>query len=294
MTLRNPERLLIPENKIIVVLDTAPVRELAYAEETPPWVETFSQMAKEGYSFSLADGALTELLAQRHRNALSATDCQKILERLERFISPELPVMLGKIDLSGMLQINEEPWDARECSDLSEYAFELLRECTNPDNYQSSPEWALQEEREDWISLFTGWQKILDEINEEDPSNPIDANLLTSGILEQMGSHQDEWSDLTPPMSTRNHLKNRYMWRQFVRKQKRKDAYDPTSSKKRNDGIDADLYLYLILPAFVVTTDSGFFGGLADIESFQKGWFFKAQDLANEWLRGTRPAPTWP
>ncbi|WP_122572979.1 hypothetical protein [Pseudomonas viridiflava] len=294
MTEKNPDRLLVPDNKVIVVLDTAPVRELAYAEETPPWVETFAQMAREGYSFSLADGALSELLAQRHRNALSATDCLKILERLERFLSPELPVMLGKRDLSGMLQINEDPWDAQECLELSQYALELLKQCAHPADKQQSPEWVLQEERDDWVGLFAGWQKILDEINAEDPSEPIDVNLLTSGMLDQMARHQDEWSSLVPAMSVRNHLKNRYMWRQFVRKQKRKNGYDPTSSKKRNDGIDADLYLYLILPALIVTTDGGFFRGLADIESFQKGWFFEAQVLANEWSRGARPAPTWP
>lgn len=294
MTAQNPDRLLVPENKVIVVLDTAPARELAYAKETPPWVETFAQMAKDGYSFSLADGALTELLAQRHRNALSATDCLKILERLECFLNPELPVMLGKRDLSGMLQINEEPWDMRECLELSKYALKLLKQCADPSDQQQSPEWALQEERDDWVGLFAGWQQILDDINAEDPSEPIDVNLLTSGMLDQMARHQDEWTSLVPSMSVRNHLKNRYMWRQFVRKQKHKNAYDPTSSKKRNDGIDADLYLYLILPALIVTTDSGFFGGLADIESFQKGWFFQAQELANEWLRGMRPAPTWP
>lgn len=294
MTAQNPERQLVPENKVIVVLDTAPVRELAYAEETPPWVGTFAQMAKEGYSFSLADGALTELLAQRNRNALSATDCRKILERLKCFLSPELPVMLGKRDLSGMLQINEEPWDARECLDLSKYALKLLKQCADPADQQLSPEWALQEERDDWVGLFDGWQQILDDVTAEDPSEPIDVTLLTSGMLDQMGRRQDEWSSLVPPMSVRNHLKNRYMWRQFVRKQKHKNAYDPTSSKKRNDGIDADLYLYLILPALIITTDSAFFGGLADIESFQKEWFFQAQELANEWLRGTRPAPTWP
>ena len=53
------------------------MRGLAYVTETPPWVDTFARMAQQNYSFSLADGALSELLAQRQRNALSPADCQK-------------------------------------------------------------------------------------------------------------------------------------------------------------------------------------------------------------------------
>ena len=57
-------RKLIPDELTIVVLDTCTVRGLAYAEATPGWVSTFAAMTENGYSFSLADGALTELLAQ--------------------------------------------------------------------------------------------------------------------------------------------------------------------------------------------------------------------------------------
>jgi hypothetical protein len=76
--------------------------------------------------------------------------------------------------------------------------------------------------------------------------------------------------------------------------QKEKEPYDPESPKKRNDGIDADLYRYLLLPALIVTQDKAFFGGLSDIQSFQKGWFYTPQLLADEWLNGNQRAPTWP
>lgn len=295
MTEQKLERLLVPDDQIIVVLDTAPVRDLAYATETPHWVDTFARMAEQGYSFSIADGALAELLAQRQRNALSAADCQSIVDRLKRFLNLKLPVLLGKKDLSGMLQINDEPWDANECRDLSLHGWKLLTRCANPDDQQASPAWALEEERDDWKGLFAGWQKIVDAINAEDPTDPIDVSTLTSGVLEGMERSQDKWNSLVPPMSVRMHLQNRYYWRQFVRTQKKKDAYNPDSSKKRNDGIDADLYRYLLLPALVVTRDNGFFSKkLSDIESFQKGWFYSAQQLADEWIRGIGPAPTWP
>lgn len=294
MSKTKPERLLVPDHQIIVVLDTAPVRDLAYEAKPPQWVSTFARMADQGYSFSLADGALAELLAQRQRNALSAVDCQRILECLKTFLNSQLPVLLGKKDLSGMLQVNEEPWDANECRNLSLLGWKLLTRCANPDDQQASPEWALEEERDDWKGLFAGWQEILDTLNAEDPTHPIDVSILTSEILEAMERWQDEQNSLLPPMSVRMHLQNRYHWRQFVRMQQKKGGYNPDSPKKRNDGIDADLYRYLLLPALVVTRDNGFLTKLSDIQSFQKGWLYTAQQLAEDWLRGMHPAPTWP
>ena len=294
MAAETNRRLLVPEDKIIVVLDTAPVRELAYVEEVPSWVDTFAKMKEDGYSFSLADATQAELLAQRWRNALSATDLENILVGLERFISPQLPVLLGKKDISGMLQINQEGWEPYECAQLSKRAFEWLKDSVHSTAQFASPEWALQEERDDWVGLFTGLQNIFDAIKDEDPHLPIDVNSLTAGMLAFMEIDQDAQSLLIPPLSVRNHLKNRYMWRQFVRKQKSSKAYDPNSPKKRNDGIDADLYRYLPLPALIVTDDNAFFGGLSDIDSFQRKWFFRAKQLADEWLLGNKPNPAWP
>ncbi len=72
------------------------------------------------------------------------------------------------------------------------------------------------------------------------------------------------------------------------------NPYDPTSLKKLNDGIDFDLYRYLMLPAFVVADDSGFFTKITDIPSFQVKWFCKPQALADAWSRGESPVPHWP
>lgn len=290
------ERLLVPDSEIIVVLDTAPARELAYDDAPPSWVTTFAQMAQDGYSFSLADGAIAELLAQRHRDALSAAQCLRIVERLTPVLNPKLPVLLGKRDLGGMLHFSKTPLDEREAFDLSQLGWEKFKRCTDPANNQESPEWALQEERDEWIGFFAGWQEVLDEINAEatsEPLEPLDLQLLTIPMLDLMAQAQDQRAYSTPPLSTRNHLKNRYFWRQFVRKQKSKGAYDPTSPKKRNDGIDADLFGYLTLPAFVVTRDKGFFEGLADIQSFQKAWLYRPEALASAWLNGSKPIPSW-
>lgn len=89
-------------------------------------------------------------------------------------------------------------------------------------------------------------------------------------------------------------LQVRFFWRQYVRSKKEIEPYDPTSRKKRNDGIDFGVFQYLMLPALVVATDKGFFDKIADIKSYQKPWFWKPEDLATAWTSGERPRPIWP
>jgi hypothetical protein len=287
------QRPLVPDDQVIVVLDTAPARNLAYPHQSTQWAETYALMAKQGYSFSLSDGAAAELVEQRYKGALSAEDCSLMCGKLETFLNPELPVLLGKIDIGGMLGLNEVPWHEDESRLLSLQAWSIVKRCADPSAPQDSFKQELQDERDDWIGLHEGWQRLLDKIQEEDPEDPIDVTGLTEGILKTMELSQDRMGVLTPPMSVRSHLSNRYHWRQFARMQKKKEPYDPRSKNKINDGIDADLYHYLALPAFIVSEDGGFFGGLEDIESFQKNWFFRPQALAEEWQQGKNPKPLW-
>lgn len=294
MTDKKTNRLLVSENQTIVVLDTASARNLAYPDQLPQWVNTFSKMSQQGYSFSLADGTLAELLSQRHRGALTAEGCHRICHRLERFLNPELPVLLGKRDLKGMLQLNNHPWSEDECRQRSLFYWSRLKHYAEGGDEQQSPEWVLQEERDDWIEFFRRWQQLIDEINAENPSLPLDLEAISAEMLEGMARFQDTLSSLVPSMSVRLHLQSRYLCRQFIRMQKAEGAYNPTARKKRNDGIDADIYRFLQLPALVVTEDRGFLNGLDDIESFQKHWFFKAEALAEKWEQGQKPVPTWP
>ncbi|UVL11450.1 hypothetical protein LOY39_12480 [Pseudomonas rhodesiae] len=298
------QRLLVPDDKIVVVLDTAPARELAYVDEIPAWVNIFAEMYQHGYSFSLADGTFAELLNQRRKDAISGDQLLKIIQRLALFLAPNLPVLLGKRDLRGMLQLERLDWDESECQALSQAAWGELRRRVDAVDAQGSPEAILQKERDDWIDNFIRWrtqiagmiarETALSTTAEAVEPEPFDLNSKTQIVLQAMERVQVSQDLITPPMSVRNHLQNRYIWRQIVRSLKPECPYDPLARKKRNDGIDADLYRFLILPALVVTRDKAFLGGLADIDSFQTGWFFSPEDLAGEWLGGTKPAPAWP
>ncbi|HDR9000093.1 TPA: hypothetical protein QDB01_006105 [Burkholderia vietnamiensis] len=78
-----------------------------------------------------------------------------------------------------------------------------------------------------------------------------------------------------------------------MRTRKTKEPYNPGSSNHLNDGIDFDLYRYLMLPAFVVSDDNGFHSKIADIKSPQRTWFKKPEELAAAWERGELSCPTW-
>ncbi|CAN0621130.1 protein of unknown function [Burkholderia multivorans] len=94
-------------------------------------------------------------------------------------------------------------------------------------------------------------------------------------------------------VAERQDLQTRYLWRQWVRTREANAPYDPNNPKKVNDGIDLDLYRYLILPALVVSDDGGFHGTIADIKSPQRTWFQKPEELAAAWEHGELSCLTW-
>ena len=145
----------------------------------------------------------------------------------------------------------------------------------------------LQSEREAWFAIFEKLGKF--DVTSE-PLNEYEHSQLTRALT---GSDSSV-PELSPPLSIRWDLQMRLFWRQYVRSKKTSEPYDPTSPRKKNDGIDFDLFHYFLLPAFVVATDSGFFEKLGDITSFQTGWFWKPDALAQAWVDGERPFPTWP
>ncbi|MBD8148256.1 hypothetical protein IFT37_20105 [Pseudomonas fluorescens] len=158
-----PPRLIVDQGETIVVLDTNAARNLAHELQCPPWALTFAKMKKEGYSFSLADGALMELLNQRARNSIKAQEIERLCQRLALFLNPQLPVILGKNDLLGMLQINTEPWSESSCRSLSAQTWQAL-ESRHTHPVGDGPDALLQEARDEWIERLAHWQIVVDKL----------------------------------------------------------------------------------------------------------------------------------
>jgi hypothetical protein len=285
-------RRLIPDHQIIVVLDTSPVRDLAFETVKPSWVKTFSEMARNGYSFSLADAAAAELLNQVRTGATALAAHKKAIEWASTFLNPEVRVLPGKMDLEGMIGLSED-WDVREARYIATVAWETLRDPLKP-NAEGRPQFdlLLEDERDEWQSFFACLRNIsrmcgLD-VSKSDPASAMEF------FIDHVSSGHEEASGVSPPPSIRRHLELRYRIRQYIRTEQTKKPYNPAAKRNRNDGIDIDLYYYFMLPAFVVAKDGGFYGSLDDIDSFQKAWFMPPERLAGEWLTGNQPHPKWP
>ncbi|PHV19158.1 hypothetical protein CSQ92_27680 [Janthinobacterium sp. BJB446] len=296
--MNHPKRKLIPDEQTIVVLDTSPVRNIAYADAIPAWVATFAEMADDGYAFSLADGALAELLAQYNRGSLTDEGLTKILGAISQFLNPDLPVLPGKRDIMAIIgELTDKEWTEDEVRGFALRGWEILNDPSllNEEEREGLTQ-TLQYDRDEWINSFkkfdegyARWTAALPG-REQQELNQYKHDLLD----EELADLAARGRNAHPTMATRLDLQMRYLWRQWVRTRQKKDGYCPTSVKKVNDGIDLDLYRYLILPALVVSDDRGFHEGLMDIKSYQRHWLWRPQALADAWGRGERPQPVWP
>lgn len=286
------KRKLISDDQIIVVLYTSPVRNLAESDELPDWISTFANMAKDGYSFSLADSTAAELLTQVRSKRIPRDGYERMVGILRTFLNLDFPILPGKVDLEAMIGARIDPKVLEETAFLAQEAW---RQFVDPDSpapsLGPSLEELLEEERDHWKASLRR-QVMLASASGLDlaKSNPDDvAEFLAS--LSGIDRHREA---VDPPMSIRMHLEMRYRYRQVARSALKKEPYDPENKKKRNNGVDVDLYKYLILPALVVATDEGFFGSLETISSFQRDWIVRPETLAARWLAGDKLQPVWP
>lgn len=300
-------RKIIPDDQIVVVFDTSPIRSLAYVTEPPDWAKTFVEMSSDGYSFSLSDGACAELINQRGSGALNDEQARKIVEMIEPILNKDVPVFLGKMDILEIINCPDPGrfWNAEEFYELSKSAWQTLKKVFyEPVARQEKAGEILQEERDSWVRIFDKFRSKEDEIlkkasesmtNEEFEKfrNELRDEYCSKALDAALDSLNKE-CNCRPPMSVRCDLQMRLLWRQYVRSMKEKDPYNPESKKKRNDGIDFDLCRYFLLPALVVADESGFFDKIKDIESFQLPWFLRPQDLADMWVKKLKPRPSWP
>lgn len=304
----SPPRRVIPDDQCIVVIDTSPIRNIAESGSVPPWVGTFAAMAKDGYSFSLADVTFAELLSQR-LSGQNNGDYDLMISSLNGFLNPEFPVLPGKTDIMQMIgaKPGREGWNEAQVRQMSQGAWGMLLAAklpaTNPSLLTTPPmnstinaaqaqgflEQMLQEERDDWITMHSDL-KARWEANGKKELHEYEHSELDDALV-----RSDHGEDIVPSMTVRNDFQVRFVWRQFVRNQKVKNPYNPSSRKKRNDGIDFDFLRYLALPAFFLAEEQGFDKNkIGDIPSFQTNWILTPQELADAWANGEKPRPQWP
>lgn len=313
-------REFIYRKKCVVVLDTSTARGLAYQKNAPQWVSIFSEMKKDGYLFSLGDAAFMELFVKNQSGAMNSEEVSVMRSHLSKFLCDEMPLLLGKVEIERMIGLSETSpnWD-HDVIHLSRAGWDAIG---NHETFKNpvAGENLLNEERSEWKRIFLAIEKATEKmINNqidhfyelfsaeytydqfktkiEKPLSEIFYSTLNeyehealNHALEAMNSG----NNIIPSLSIRRDLEVRYIWRQFVRSKKLEKPYNLNARKNVNDGIDFDFYRYLMLPALVVTEDTGFLSRIQDIPSYQTDWFFKAADLAEHWLQGKPHLPKWP
>ena len=285
-------RQLIPDDQVIVILDTSPVRDLAFAASPAPWVGTFTEMSKAGYTFCLSDSTAAELLNQVRTGRTPLQAHKQAINWVSAFLNPEVRVLPGHVDLEGMIGLHED-WDINETRFLAQVAWQKLLDPLKPDEAgRPSFKQLLEEERQEWMSDFKKLQHASRTYGLDVPKS--DPGAVSTFLLESLADRYDEASGIKPPPSIRRHLEFRYRIRQYLRTERKKEPYNPATKNNRNDGIDVYLYSYFMLPALVVANDGGFYEKLDDISSFQKAWFVRPEQLASDWLAGKHPQPEWP
>jgi hypothetical protein len=277
-----------------IVLDTNVARDLGEMESEPLFLQVFEEMAAAGYVFHLADGAWAELLDQRERGSIGDVVLDRMFVRLDRILNAEAPVFLGNRDVRAFIGEDVEgvAWTQENFVATSQRALAILRAAevngevaSSEDRTRASAE-VLQEAREGWIAHF-------DQMLQDFPPTAADDE-LGGPTFDAFVSRVDGESNLPhPPMSKRLDLGLRYAWRQHVRRNRSQEPYDPESHKKRNDGIDFELYYFMMLPCLLVTSDSGFGSRLAPIQSFQRSWIYTPEQLAEARQANSVTLPNW-
>ncbi len=291
-------RKLISDDQVIVVLDTGPVRVIGHLDSTPEWVATFEKMAADGYSFSLADHAWAELVEQYERGAFDRAKLDKILGAISKFLNPDVPILPSKHSLLAMVgEARDATWSEDAERALAAWKWEMLNDPSKLTAAEMSQIRAeLQFERDEWIRRFKDLDDLYAQLLASNPSiedgEPLNEH-KHSALNACLNSMASKSLNRNPDLSTRMDLEIRYVWRQWVRSRLQDEPYNPSHPKKINDGIDLDMYKYLMLPAFGVAIDGGFHGSLERINSHQLNWFWHPEELAEAWTSGANPRPNW-
>lgn len=298
-------RAIIPETEQIVALDTGIAWELR--NSTPIWVAMFATMREHGYHFCISDIFLAEFLNQFETAQHSSAEFRSVVQQLDRFVSPVLPVLPGKRQLYQMAGIHDPtmpPSDTPEFTELYSVAtWDWIRSLTDvlsmrttqpTYSYNGQPyvcplqsekvATVLQSQREEWSSSV-----------KRNDSLPPDALFhYREDMLADMQRAVDNDATCTPPISTRLDLWLKSLLETLIQRNQSIGRFNPDASKRRNDSIDALLQLAFLLPAFICTLDTKIVSRFAPLDSFQKAWLVSPSQLANAWATGNNPRTDWP
>lgn len=282
-----------------IVLDTSVAREFCYSE--PSWFKTYLKMKEEGWSFHLSEVAFAEMIAAIERNSINQDNLAQGLAGLDKILDTELPCLPTKkrlLDLCEVVDRERDSGDVRSKEFLhghSRAAWDALKQLAISAEERKEITFEadgrtykcplkggvaaelMEQERKNWIDHMSGPIQVHSDYNTEVAAEK---------------AHCDDWArSSSPPMSVRCDIVVHAI---VELTRRRKDGYSPTSSKRRNDGIDLILSFAFMWPALLVTADKKLYKLLRALRSYQANWSYLNDELAKKFQEGALQEPVWP
>ena len=280
---------LVPEGCVGIALDTN-VFWLLKEEAEPSWYPAFLEMRAKGYLFSLADHTFAEVFNQFESGRLTAEEYERAVDRVGKLLNPEWPILPGKRKLvTSCGNPSKETGEAGKCFDLAHdraYSqaiwMHLSRARSKDDLFKPfdysmggntihcdpKPDAAARElelEREKWKNSFPGTESVTD---------------------------LDQDVECRPPLTIR--LEAAIMYRKDCEKRHSEGQYHPDSKNSHNDGIDYNMTWVFMKKMLLCTAEKKFTGKIRALTSFQSGWIYRPEEMAEAWKTGSIVKPTWP
>lgn len=238
-------------------------------------------MSKTGYSFSLADGTVLELIKQISTRQIKLEDLPKLFVTLELFLDMAEPVLLGQVNLQGRIGALRKGhnWTLEESLQTGLRCWEMLKNPALEDNITALQ--TIDDEIDSYREMFNTFRAAAQSLESDER------------VLSQAFKVLDrQCPDLIPPLSIRMDLQIKYFYNKFKSSLQQK-GYNPLSDKNSNDAVDFDLFRYLSLPAFVITFEKKYLNLSASIDSIQTSWLMKPDDLCSRWEKNFEPFPVF-
>lgn len=115
---------------------------------------------------------------------------------------------------------------------------------------------------------------------------------ITNVLFEEIRNEIKKHIMCEPDITIRAELLLKYLATIVARSAKTKEPYNPTSSKRKNDGIDFLFLLGLVLPARICSKDS--LKIIKGLDSFQSNWIQTPDEIAIQWRDDMLTKLSWP
>lgn len=253
------------------MLDTSVVRLLGRSESAGSVAAVLRWLTAYDFSLHLADPAMVELVNQLKRGQFAWDDWQRAKPELVAMIDPDEPILPGGVHLLADLLTTPPPGHGpqlkQELRDEERAAWLRLLRAESADGLES-----VAPAQINGRAVLAGTRAhkaggILDEVRGDFAEHVAEARRLASAdpvairaelLKAERGlfSQLDEIGRGEPPLSKRLDARIKYDLRKYALALQRRNPYNPSSPRNRNDAIDAGLLDYLALPALVCTADA--------------------------------------